>query len=123
MLKVYGPGCGPGPSTQDGLEQFCYSVKAACLSSASRKGSESLDISDVTSYDGLLRALGAIVDLSNQERNALVLRKVDAEPDVDNAKALFDSAGESRRVKNSATLPEGGDYVVGEIRGGLFCGG
>ena len=85
-----------------------------------QEGPREVDISDVTSYGGLLRALGNIIDLSNQERNALVLRKVDGEPDIDNAKALFDSTDDTRRVKNSATLPKAGDYVVGEIRGGLF---
>ena len=85
-----------------------------------QEGPLELDISGVTSYGGLLRALGSIIDLSNQERSALVLRKVDGEPNKRNAQSKFASAGETAEIIDTATLPKVGGYVVGEIRRGLF---
>ena len=55
------------------------------------------------------------LNLTNDERNALQLRVVDAEPDRDNARDLFDAAGADGEVTNTATMPEGGDFVVGIV--------
>ena len=60
------------------------------------------------------------VRLTIDERNAFVLRTVDGEPNKRNAQSKFASAGETAEIIDTATLPVGGDYVVGEIRGGLF---